>query len=171
MGFGAQRFQSTLPQRERNHNLICKSIKKCFNPRSRKGRDINRLKVAAAGHVSIHAPAKGATDESNTQTASGPEFQSTLPQRERRPSPAARVAPSRFNPRSREGSDDCDAVGYKAGVSIHAPAKGATLAQELLLICGKCFNPRSREGSDEDKDTMASPPQHVSIHAPAKGAT
>ena len=55
-----------------------------------------------------------------------------------------------FNPRSREGSDyNCIAVCYLSSISIHAPAKGATLFP---------FN----------RATEAAP---ISIHAPAKGAT
>ena len=55
-----------------------------------------------------------------------------------------------FNPRSREGSD-ADRLLYRLeqlGISIHAPAKGAT---ELDIFKGPeeiHFNPRSREGSD-----------------------
>ena len=77
-------------------------------------------------------------------------FQSTLPRRERRFTPAsASAAMMYFNPRSREGSD----VGRAAAdrqplISIHAPAKGAT--------CQGGRRPR-RDG--------------ISIHAPAKGAT
>ena len=54
-----------------------------------------------------------------------------------------------FNPRSRKGSDEravrFDAIGK---ISIHAPAKGATV----------------REGDDFEESI-------ISIHAPAKGAT
>ena len=55
-------------------------------------------------------------------------------------------------------------------ISIHAPAKGATLCF-LLLIVNKChFNPRSREGSDQGA-VAGSTIDVISIHAPAKGAT
>ena len=54
-----------------------------------------------------------------------------------------------FNPRSREGSDSgyssCD---FYNGISIHAPARGATTASAIWSICCK-----------------------ISIHAPARGAT
>ena len=37
------------------------------------------------------------------------------------------MASKRFNPRSREGSDEYSVMAlYENGVSIHAPAKGAT---------------------------------------------
>ena len=54
-----------------------------------------------------------------------------------------------FNPRSLEGSDSgyssCD---FYNGISIHAPARGATTASAIWSICCK-----------------------ISIHAPARGAT
>ena len=54
-------------------------------------------------------------------------FQSTLPRRERRRRRVGGAGLSHFNPRSREGSDmgKVDAE-CQAGISIHAPAKGAT---------------------------------------------
>ena len=56
-----------------------------------------------------------------------------------------------FNPRSREGSDsECRSLYYTPGISIHAPARGATLRQKLLPIIRGNFNPRSREGSDRE---------------------
>ena len=79
--------------------------------------------------------------------------------------------PSRFNPRSREGSDVIKHLGVESvevsihapargatgqgryrqrhlGVSIHAPARGATCAVLLGSMTLISFNPRSREGSD-----------------------
>ena len=54
-----------------------------------------------------------------------------------------------FNPRSREGSDEESVYSYHVSrISIHAPAKGATLSL-TEVIC----------------------PLNISIHAPAKGAT
>ena len=76
-----------------------------------------------------------------------------------------------FNPRSRAGSDSrCRFRKSYASVSIHAPARGATI---LLLIgvlssCG--FNPRSRAGSDT-QGSQGRSGLHVSIHAPTRGAT
>ena len=79
---------------------------------------------------------------------------------------------SRFNPRSREGSDqdgrECSSRilmfqstlprGERPGwarvqfpnfnVSIHAPARGATKYWPDFGLGGGGFNPRSREGSD-----------------------
>ena len=99
-----------------------------------------------------------------------------------------------FNPRSREGSDhllhNLEAVRHV--ISIHAPAKGATIPWPKsfhfssnfnprsregsdIVALDKCyihlnFNPRSREGSDAGSEAVL-PLNAISIHAPAKGAT
>ena len=55
-------------------------------------------------------------------------------------------------------------------ISIHAPAKGATVPVVKQFSDSVNFNPRSREGSDSDNPcTDFDIP--ISIHAPAKGAT
>jgi hypothetical protein len=83
-----------------------------FNPRSRAGSD----KGVDRGYpgedtVSIHAPARGATEETMhpLQVVEG------------------------FNPRSRAGSDKGVDRGYPGEdtVSIHAPARGATFCRIL----------------------------------------
>ena len=100
---------------------------------------------------------------------------------------------SNFNPRSREGSDSRSYAGWPywtisihapakgatvyvqnkqhdSGISIHAPAKGATDLCAFSGFLQAYFNPRSREGSDRyrylDNCFVV-----ISIHAPAKGAT
>ena len=75
------------------------------------------------------------------------------------------------NPRSREGSDREDQREViEISISIHAPARGATIFTIPIPLATKNFNPRSREGSD-----FRSGAQRVlwaiSIHAPARGAT
>jgi len=79
------------------------------------------------------------------------------------------------------------------GVSIHAPAKGATYTLIIFLITNSGFNPRAREGRDlycriyqmQNYQFQSTRPRRarllghgcpedqsdVSIHAPAKGAT
>ena len=57
-------------------------------------------------------------------------------------------------------------------ISIHAPAKGATLTVcRWRRASGRYFNPRSREGSDLQVAKSNPANQGISIHAPAKGAT
>ena len=85
------------------------------------------------------------------RVAQGKLFQSTLPRRER-PAKMRHMKLYRhyFNPRSREGSDGMRfSVGCNGmGISIHAPAKGATFT---------AYYPANNA--------------LISIHAPAKGAT
>ena len=76
-----------------------------------------------------------------------------------------------FNPRAREGRDETRPLRrIPIVVSIHAPARGATLKNGLILIVRIGFNPRAREGRDEAAKA-ASLDAGVSIHAPARGAT
>jgi len=56
-------------------------------------------------------------------------------------------------------------------VSIHAPARGATLYQKRYSLLNLSFNPRTREGCDQYVSRSLLVCRHVSIHAPARGAT
>ena len=122
-----------------------------FNPRSREGSDLSIGFRATARNISIHAPAKGATDISIT----------------------SKYPFGYFNPRSREGSD---LAGVRVAVfahmiSIHAPAKGATLMHFRSTIFSLGFQstlPR-RERPPALPPIPRAP--SISIHAPAKGAT
>ncbi len=78
------------------------------------------------------------------------QFQSTLPRRER------------------HGMVMCPFGEWV--ISIHAPAKGATMPQKKYRRMIGDFNPRSREGSDAALDSL-NRKMEISIHAPAKGAT
>ena len=77
-------------------------------------------------------------------------FQSTLPRRERRsvrtPAPEARI------------------------ISIHAPAKGATLSRRRNGADGEISIHAPAKGATLDGN-FAGLPMEISIHAPAKGAT
>ena len=56
------KFQSTLPRGERPGCFSGVGYATCsFNPRSRAGSDVVNEDETAAGNVSIHAPARGAT--------------------------------------------------------------------------------------------------------------
>ena len=126
-----------------------------FNPRAREGRDSGLIASQSPKEVSIHAPAKGATARSGLDLDDGevsihaPAKGATGSGRDFKPVPegfnpraregrdtdrCAKGVDSRgFNPRAREGRDVLpDPVGItRTGVSIHAPAKGATPAPEL----------------------------------------
>ena len=100
-------FQSTLPQGERRSKNYNPLTGLCFNPRSRKGSDIPIFTAFLTLYVSIHAPARGATDGQRNNRGSlqvsihapargATVFQKFLLHRH-----------SCFNPRSRKGSDVC----------------------------------------------------------------
>ena len=121
--------------------------------------------------VSIHAPARGATN-SDERPDGGYGFNPRT--REGCDSRVAAWVPgfARFNPRTREGCDrNCwSNTASTCPVSIHAPARGATL--HIL------YNHISRQVSIHAPARGATPEmfsamlaQEVSIHAPARGAT
>ncbi len=102
----------------------------CFNPRARTGRDQPPSTTGShALQVSIHAPARGATDPGFLHRDPDPGFQSTRPHGARQPGRPGRSA------------------GYDP-VSIHAPARGATSPCPQHISCKWCFNPRARTGRD-----------------------
>ena len=100
--------------------------------------------------VSIHAPARGATYRLFKTFTSKYKFQFTHPRGVRLYLPRSYGNRCSFNSRTRAGCDVLKALvnDLYSPVSIHAPARGATLS-----IFANC------------KDTI------VSIHAPARGAT
>ena len=103
-------------------------LKPYFNPRTREGCDISDSTYDQWSHISIHAPAKGATCiiKNKRRTAI---FQSTHPRRVRQVPISTTGLVSYFNPRTREGCDEKFVKSSKdIMISIHAPAKGATLA-------------------------------------------
>ena len=144
-----RKFQSTLPQGERQPPYTVYDRDGAFQSTLPQGERQHQYTISFMFiHISIHAPARGATTWSVAGAEAGefqstlpqgerrsiqsiqlrqPEFQSTLPQGERhlirRPGRAGR----NFNPRSRKGSDEIWAKLHKLlYISIHAPARGAT---------------------------------------------
>ena len=143
-------FQSTRPRRARLEHAAGDVAHLRFNPRAREGRDGGPSSCKGRGSVSIHAPAKGATsnsdESSNVRSVSihAPAKGATWPTRRW----TARTAC--FNPRAREGRD---------------------LGIERRNRHGISFNPRAREGRDRRLCVANQLRGRVSIHAPAKGAT
>ena len=120
-----------------------------FNPRSREGSDVIKCCVMGNRIISIHAPARGATailpplllcsSNFNPRSREGSDEHATDTDN----------APGYFNPRSREGSDAIsEQQAQSARISIHAPARGATVQYHVVLLRAD-----------------------ISIHAPARGAT
>ena len=122
--------------------------------------------------ISIHAPARGATEDPIYLYAGGKYFNP----RSREGSDCISVLtifhiPRYFNPRSREGSDsmDCSSVSnYR--ISIHAPARGATLVDKIHTMTQPFQStlPRGERHITLDVKINSS---MISIHAPARGAT
>ena len=145
----AEAFQSTRPRGARLQPLDFRRVRSEFQSTRPRGARRNRFRFSCfALHVSIHAPARGATHHPGS-SCSIAWFQSTRPRGARRRSCRRNQRERCFNPRAREGRD---APAQKRrrifDVSIHAPARGATIP-------------------DEPAAALAG----VSIHAPARGAT
>ena len=107
-----------------------------FNPRRfqfthpRGVRPVCHLAAADRAAVSIHAPARGATSTATDQARARASFNSRTREGCDCSRPPHAVPAIRFNSRTREG---CDLRGRKrdilfVNVSIHAPARGATLS-------------------------------------------
>ena len=104
--------------------------------------------------VSIHAPARGATCPAGRRSPPTTCFNPRTREGCDRETWGAYPCLTRFNPRTREG---CDVVpggrtDVVVGVSIHAPARGATRSCRRCITIAACFNPRTREGCDAPKD-------------------
>ena len=169
-------------------------VKSNFNPRSREGSDIFDTINATSILISIHAPARGATMiygkngikeryfnprsregsdlETGLKRLSEQTFQSTLPRGERLKivkttvwvfvfqstlprgerqgrsiSPASATNISIHAP-ARGATVFVSLLPVRNSISIHAPARGATHLQSMEVLADLHFNPRSREGSD-----------------------
>jgi len=141
----------------------------CFNPRPREGATSPPMRLTSFSGFQSTPPRGGRLRQCATRCLR-PEFQSTPPRGGRRAAAIAKATEGCFNPRPREGGDE-KAVKVTADliVSIHAPARGATLRHSLPDDAA-CFNPRPREGGDSFLISYPAGPT-VSIHAPARGAT
>ena len=99
-----------------------------FNPRSREGSDDKSLVRTYTRKLFQSTLPRRERQVENSYWFDFKQFQSTLPRRERQFMNFL--------------SDRLDLI------SIHAPAKGATLLRLVLHVLSMNFNPRSREGSD-----------------------
>ena len=167
-------FQSTRPARDATRHILIGPHPCCsFNPRARGGRDATAPpRSVMHSHVSIHAPAGGAT-------------QKTISTRDENSSVSIHAPAG-------GATDKGQLVARHRVVSIHAPAGGATKHHRESGRTSFCFNPRARGGRDQGmladlrrlmrfnprarggRDRLGFHPQRngsVSIHAPAGGAT
>ena len=180
-----------------------------------RGATAGRSAYVLSPYVSIHAPARGATPTHmpstrqvrrfNSRARKGRDsattgisfqqvlFQFTRPQGARHRRATNRAFSSSFNSRARKGRDFRQAGHLPQGtvsihapargativaghitetldVSIHAPARGATDRRATNRTLSSGFNSRARKGRDVGSllDELG---LKVSIHAPARGAT
>ena len=145
-------FQSTLPRRERRGNdrtLVLWWTISIHAPA--KGATEFGRRLKAVIRISIHAPAKGATPSGDCRyTIRSISIHAPAKGATRLAAKKA-LASSNFNPRSREGSDASLSPTLPSCFPDFNPRsrEGSDLCF-LLLIVNKChFNPRSREGSDQ----------------------
>ena len=164
-----------------------------FNPRSREGSDAGKARYRGCFYISIHAPAKGATQHGRLNPrCSG--FQSTLPRRERPVHFTMQLHLLRFQStlprRERRGlaAIGINQIPFQSTLprrERHSPDRyhnndrnfnprsreGSDLKHLLRYNFPTDFNPRSREGSDRIVSSDSKSATIISIHAPAKGAT
>ena len=144
-------FQSTLPRRERHiFNLfLCQHGFISIHAPAKGATDATR-RASSRPEISIHAPAKGATGGKLLCVGRVGQFQSTLPRRERRLPAWQGTARCHFNPRSREGSDlHRTAAVYCMQANFNPRSReGSDLPEFACYQVCYYFNPRSREGSD-----------------------
>ena len=170
-------FQFTRPQGARQIALRRIIGTGSFNSRARKGRDQRIGPRQFRRYVSIHAPARGATVPSPFPVPNFWRFNSRA--RKGRDDPGRPITANRprFNSRARKGRDICDTNTLcQFAVSIHAPARGATLMKSEALArvrfqftrpqgarlrwcyyrCSPdCFNSRARKGRDASLPAMS----------------
>ena len=144
------KFQSTHPRGVRRTDDPLPTVTTGFqstHPRGvRHAHDAQSVEVL---HISIHAPARGAT------------------QGDARAVPC----PDDFNPRTREGCDltlICSAASLR--ISIHAPARGATCLIPRLCRASR-FQSTHPRGVRLSIAEEIGAEGTISIHAPARGAT
>ena len=122
-----------------------------FNPRSREGSDVGGVNTVYTYKHFNPRSREGSDRKQINCFLFQLVFQSTLPRRER---PFAPVRAFRVTfqfqstlPRRERHTQDFPLETVQH-ISIHAPAKGATFALDVLVSVFGDFNPRSREGSD-----------------------
>ena len=146
-------FQSTRPRGARPEPTHTEGHSRvCFNPRARAGRDVVTIDANAKTCGFQSTRPRGARRHVCLNSRGMYVFQSTRP-RGARPVRSPASTPARLI------------------VSIHAPARGATVVRLAGPVRRRCFNPRARAGRDGDFLGVRVMSEYVSIHAPARGAT
>ena len=144
-------FQSTLPQGERRSGAVL---------------------CSANGGISIHAPARGATELGERSPGNGHNFnpRSRKGSDPDTPPPAPNI--SNFNPRSRKGSDNTliDGLGLLLLFQSTLP-QGERLCSKRLSSIVVVFQSTLPQGERQIRNSKMAEDIKISIHAPARGAT
>ncbi len=124
-------FQSTRPRGARRISRGNTSLSGCFNPRAREGRDASDRHLTPK-EKRFNPRAREGRDPSGSKPPVGMGCFNPRAREGRDASQViSEVGHQRFNPRAREGRDAIHkAVWRGIKVSIHAPARGATLYRE-----------------------------------------
>jgi len=141
-----------------------------FNPRPRTRGDVGDIDGDARSDVSIHAPARGATQAAG-DVAYFDGFQSTPPHEGRLVSVVGTAPAGVFQSTPpHEGRRDPGGAVRSLSLFQSTPPHEGRLGVERDANSGGGFNPRPRTRGDE-RFLAGRLPQGVSIHAPARGAT
>ncbi len=173
-GSSNNQFQSTPPHGGRPRYSLNVMPSKTFQSTPPHGGRQNLLAADGQPHVvSIHAPAWGATNIGERITRSQNVFQSTPPHGGR---PLVQPAPGLWqtfqSTPPHGGRPNCLlCAALLAGVSIHAPAWGATCAGTTCGSSGNLFQSTPPHGGRPAIGATSITVDVVSIHAPAWGAT
>ena len=166
-----KKFQSTLPQGERQRRSLSFRWTGYFNPRSHKGSDEEEpLKPEKSPRFQSTLP-QGERPGAASETGGHGLFQSTLPQGERLRSVRHHFRHPDFNPRSHKGSDAGISITWTIKmISIHAPTRGATTRTGIV----PAFLTISIHAPTRGATVCGEVWGHyiaISIHAPTRGAT
>ncbi|AVT81262.1 hypothetical protein RPYSC3_24010 [Rhodopseudomonas palustris] len=167
----ASAFRSTLPRGERPCDRCVARVWRSFDPRSRAGSDGRLGGAGRSDPVSIHAPARGATDVHHRRhpdlgvSIHAPARGATVMLRR-----MGGVAKVSIHAPARGATEQLLIFLVLFGVSIHAPARGATCATAHRVPSGE-FRSTLPRGERLVNRVGTRREIRVSIHAPARGAT
>ena len=121
-----------------------------FNPRSREGSDVEVNRKRRKENISIHAPARGATEVALIQY----------------------YLQNDFNPRSREGSDNQASNNVQKGDRFQSTLpRGERRRWQMSWRGSMRFQSTLPRGERQSEMMINRPRIFISIHAPARGAT
>ena len=169
----SKRFQSTLPRGERQNLKATYTGDMRFQSTLPRGERPDRRVPSLLRRLFQSTLPRGERRRAGEKTDRRERFQSTLPRGERRTTAIYMDSLISFQSTLPRGERLHVHVPVLSAyeISIHAPARGATIVAIVTAVVSADFNPRSREGSDCTTDPYGPPSSPISIHAPARGAT